>query len=250
MSNERTKLYQRVAAQIEDAIRSGQYAAGDRLPPERELAEMLKVSRPTVREAVIALEIRGLVEVRQGSGVYLCANPVPATAEPDLDVGAFELIEARLIVEGEAAALAAKVMSEDELQALDAIVARMEGAQAASGEELDFDRQFHQLIAEATRNTLVSQMVENLWTVREKSPLCQHLFAQARREGVNPRPDEHRAVLDALRRRDADGARQAMRQHLARVSEDLLAATELELIEKARGEIEARRRRLDLDRIA
>lgn len=87
-------------------------------------------------------------------------------------------------------------------------------------------------------------MIEQLWGIRESSPLCRHMFTQARRSGINPRPDEHRRILDALTRRDGDAARAAMRDHLRRVSEDLLVVTELELIERARQEIRDKRRRL------
>jgi DNA-binding FadR family transcriptional regulator len=97
------------------------------------------------------------------------------------------------------------------------------------------------LIAEATGNSLVRSVVEMLWTVRENSPLCVHMFEQARHEGVMPRVAEHQAIVDALEARDPQRAREAMRQHLRRVTEDLLRATELELIQRAQQEASARR---------
>lgn len=244
MTNQRSKLYQRVADQIEGAIRSGIHRPGSRLPAERELAEQFKVSRPTVREAVIALEIRGLVEVRHGSGVYVCENLPTNQPAAELNVGAFELVEARLMFEGEAAALAASVMTESELDRLGHILDRMEELDPASSDELALDKQFHLAIAEGTRNSLVEQAIEHLWDLREASPLCRHMFGQARRGGINPRPEEHRKIYDALRARDPEGARSAMRAHLARVSDDLLIVTELELIEKAKSEIDEKRRRI------
>ncbi|MFZ2997140.1 FadR/GntR family transcriptional regulator [Sphingobium sp.] len=241
---ERTKLYQRVALEIERGIRDGLHLPGSRLPPERDLAEQFSVSRPTVREAIIALEIRELVEVRHGSGVYVVVPPDNGGAAAELNVGAFELIEARLMFEGEAAALASAVMTDDELKQLKAILGRMEVANPASSVELSLDRAFHLAIAQGTKNSLIEQTIEHLWDLRESSPLCRHMFEQARQGGINPRPDEHRRIYDALVARNSDMARAAMRDHLTRVSEDLLAVTELEMIENAKKEIGHKRRRL------
>ncbi|WP_232493081.1 FadR/GntR family transcriptional regulator [Novosphingobium kaempferiae] len=240
----RLKLYQRVAQEIEQRISGGEYPPGTRLPPERDLAEAFEVSRPTIREAMLALEIRALVEVRHGSGVYV-VEQLPAASPPrELNVGAFELVEARLMFEGEGAALAARVMTDAQLHELDAILEQMEALDPASPEELALDRLFHMTIAEGTQSSLVAQAIEHLWDLREQSPLCRHMFQQARRSGINPRPGEHRRIYEALKAGDSDGARTAMRAHLTRVSEDLLAVTELELIEKARNEISEKRRRI------
>lgn len=238
------KLYQTVALRIEQGIRDGSYPLGARLPPERDLAEALAVSRPTVREAMIALEIRNLVEVKHGSGVYV--RDVPSTDDPhsELDVGAFELIEARIMFEGEAASLAALAMTDEELEQLRAILLAMEDTDPASAEELSLDRKFHLSIAKGTKNSLVEQTIEQLWDIRESSPLCRHMFNQARNSGINPRPSEHRRIHEALLARDGESAREAMRDHLRRVSEDFLVVTELELIEQAKREIGDKRRRL------
>lgn len=241
---ERLKLYQRVAQDIEQAIRTGMYPVGTRLPAERDLAEKFQVSRPTIREAMIALEMRELVEVRHGSGVYIAESLPTDRSTAELNVGAFELIEARIMFEGEAAALAATVMSDEEVDRVRIILEEMEALDPASAEELAFDRQFHMAIAEGTQSSLVAQTIEHLWDLREQSPLCRHMFEQARSEGINPRPDEHRRIYDALVRRDSEQARSAMRAHLMRVSEDLLAVTELQLIEKAKREIGEKRRRI------
>jgi GntR family transcriptional repressor for pyruvate dehydrogenase complex len=241
---ERLKLYQRLAQDLEHAIRTGQFAPGSRLPAERDLAEKFQVSRPTIREAMIALEIRKLVEVRHGSGVYVADKLPDGKSSLELNVGAFELIEARVMFEGEAAALAATVMSDDQVSELEDVLARMERLDPASEEELSLDRQFHMMIAEGTQSSLVAQAIEQLWDLREQSQLCRHMFEQARRLGINPRPEEHRRVFEAISVRDSEQARLAMRAHLLRVSEDLLAVTELELIEKAKREIVEKRRRI------
>ncbi|EIZ78654.1 GntR family transcriptional regulator [Novosphingobium sp. Rr 2-17] len=241
---ERSKLYQRVAREIERSIHTGHYTPGTRLPAERDLAERFGVSRPTIREAMIALEIREFVEVRHGSGVFVTAQLPAAKPDGELDVGAFELIEARLMFEGEAAALAATVMNDGELNRIRLLLERMEALDPASPEELALDRQFHLAIAEGTQSSLVAQAIEHLWDLRERSPLCRRMFEQARLSGITPRPDEHRRIYDALAQRNSDQARAAMRSHLTRVSEDLLAVTELEMIEKAKREIGDKRRRI------
>ena len=237
------KLYQRIANEIAAAIAQGRYKPGSRLSAERDLAEEFGVSRPTIREAMIALEMRGLVEARQGSGIYVTQAPPSGVLLPELDVGAFELNEARILFEGEAAALAAASIEEETLAALDRVLEAMEGEGGSAG-AVEADRQFHLLIAEATGNSLVRSVVEMLWDIRGKSPLCVHMFAQARREGVTPRVSEHRTIVDALRERDPQRARDSMRAHLRRVTEDLLAATELELIQRAHAEASAQRSRV------
>ncbi|ODP37815.1 FadR/GntR family transcriptional regulator [Sphingomonas turrisvirgatae] len=238
------KLYQRIADQIAGDIAAGRYAPGSRLPAERDPAETFAVSRPTVREAMIALEIRGLVGARKGSGIYV-ASPLPGTAgpSPELDVGAFELIEARTLFESEAAALAAAAIDEAQLSELRALLTQMD-AHDEAGDDLAADRRFHMIIAEATGNSLVASAVAQLWDVREQSPLCVHMFAQARRVGVTPRANEHQLVVDALAARDPQRAREAMRAHLRRVTDDLLEATKLDLIQKAQADYAAQRERV------
>jgi GntR family transcriptional repressor for pyruvate dehydrogenase complex len=237
------KLYQRVAESIATAIAKGRYAPGSRLPAERDLAEEFAVSRPTIREAMIALEIRGLVGARKGSGIYVTATPADLTSTPELDVGAFELIEARTMFEGEAAALAATAIDAQQLDELRKLLVEMERAGETSA-ALDVDKQFHLAIAKATGNSLVVSVVEMLWTTRERSPLCVHMFAKARREGVTPRVNEHQLIVDALAAHDPQVAREAMRSHLRRVTDDLLEATRLDMIEKAHADFAAQRQRV------
>lgn len=237
------KLYQRIADSIASAIAAGTYVPGRRLPAERDLAEQFGVSRPTVREAMIALEIRGLVGAKKGSGIYVNTAPVDSTSAPELDVGAFELIEARTLFEGEAAALAAAAISDDQVAELRDLLAKMDRARD-SDSAFDADKRFHLAIAEATGNSLIASVIERLWTVREQSPLCVHMFARARGKGVTPRVNEHELIVDALADRDPQAARDAMRTHLRRVTDDLLDATKLEMIEKAEADFAAQRQRV------
>lgn len=226
LSPDTRKLYQQVASTIMEAILSGKYKAGERLPSERDLAAAFKVSRPTIREAMIALEIRGLAETRHGSGIYISDHPPSHVGGTDLDIGAFELTEARRLFEGEAAALAATQISDECLAELETIIAEMDDENARKQQDWTADRRFHVTIARATRNTAIATVIENLLDMRHKSPLCVYMLEQARRVGVQPRVSEHRRILVALSRHDSRAARNAMRDHLARVIEDVLAATE------------------------
>src|SRR5437660_1962690 len=113
------RLYRQIADQLTRLITSGEFRRGERLPSERDLAVQLGVSRPSVREALIALEVEGLVEVRVGSGIYV-RNPANAKSRSELpaDTGPFELLRARWIIEGECAALAAKSINKAQLQGM------------------------------------------------------------------------------------------------------------------------------------
>lgn len=238
------KLYQQAAAAIAAAIERGDYRPGQRIPSERELADEHKVSRPTIREALIALEVTGLVRSRHGSGIFVVDNP-PADARPlSLDIGAFELTEARRLFEGETAALAALSISDADLERLEALVVEMEreNQEKVSGERAD--REFHLAIARATRNSAIVGVVESLWDARYNSPLCMHMLERARSVGVQPRIDEHLVILQGLRDRDPVAARAAMRDHLARVIDGLLDATEIDAMERTRAELEEKRNTL------
>ncbi|MEA2698933.1 MAG: hypothetical protein QOI66_3204, partial [Myxococcales bacterium] len=163
------RLYRQIAEQIRDLLASGQYALGARLPPERDMAAQLKVSRTSVREAIIALELAGLVEVRIGSGIYV--SRVPAAGQPlfeagDVGPGAFELLKARRIVEGEVAAEAAESIEPASLAALSQILDGMERAEPGSQAYDEGDRQFHIGIAEATHNGALTQTVRMYWDQR------------------------------------------------------------------------------------
>jgi GntR family transcriptional repressor for pyruvate dehydrogenase complex len=156
-------------------------------------------------------------------------------------VSAFELLEARGLLEGEAAALAAVTLSDADIAALEEILVQMEREnETQSGDEYA-DRQFHLKIAEITRNPAIVSATEHLWDLRHNSPLVEHTLDRARRNGLKPRIHEHRSILAALRARDPEAARKAMRAHLSRVVDDLLMATEIEAVERARVETAAKR---------
>lgn len=233
------KLYQNIIAALQADIAEGRFREGDRLPPERVLVERFQVSRLTIREAMIGMEILGLVSARRGSGVYVTAPPPGGLATSELDIGAFELTAARRVVEGETAALAASMASDEEIAELEAILGRMidennEGETLTHDEAAD--REFHLGIARATQNDALVLVVETLWQVRERSPLAMEMLRRSRSAGVKPQIDDHRAIVDAIAARDPDAARKTMRDHLGRVIENLLVVTEMDAINQVRRE--------------
>jgi len=216
-SIEPRRLYRQIADQIRTLIRSGEFPAGARLPPERDLARQLGVSRPSVREALIALEVEGLVEVRIGSGIYVQPgnNGAPAPKAPQAEAGPFELLRARYVIEGECAALAAKNAKKAQVEAIaDALAQMQKDFGAGEHQPLAPDRLFHMRIAEATGNGALVAVVNMLWEERTGPLYAQlehHYDSPALWEAAMA---EHRAVLKAIAARDAPGARTAMHRHL------------------------------------
>jgi len=215
-SIEPRRLYRQIADQIRALIRSGEFPAGARLPPERDLAKQLGVSRPSVREALIALEVEGLVEVRIGSGIYVMggeAKPGAAAAE-HAHAGPFELLRARYVIEAECAALAAKSAKRAQIVAIEEALAQMQRELEAEIRPLSGDRLFHLRIAEATGNGALVAVVKMLWEERTGT-----LYKQLERHYDSPAlwaaaMAEHRAVLKAIAAKDAPAARAAMHRHL------------------------------------
>jgi DNA-binding FadR family transcriptional regulator len=210
------RLYRRIAAQIVQLIRRGEYRPGERLPPERDLARLLKVSRPSVREALIALEVEGYVEVRVGSGVYV-AQRRPAMRRPDRasgDTGPFELIAARRLLESECAALAARLATPPQVKRMKAALAAMDRDRRRSVMPIENDRRFHLEIADACGNSALALTVRTLWDQRA-GPLFvtleHHFDTPTLWEAAIA---EHEAVMTAIEDHDAAAARAAMKRHM------------------------------------
>jgi DNA-binding FadR family transcriptional regulator len=216
-SIEPRRLYRQIADQIRTLIRSGEFSAGSRLPPERDLAKQLGVSRPSVREALIALEVEGLVEVRIGSGIYVqpAGDGAAALKTHEAEAGPFELLRARYVIESECAALAAKSAKKSQLQAIaDALDEMQREMEVDDHHPLHSDRLFHMRIAEATGNGALVAVVKLLWDERTGAlykQLEDHYDSPALWEAAMA---EHRAVLKAIAAKDPRGARAAMQRHL------------------------------------
>ena len=237
------RLYHSVAERIKAMIQDGAFPPGSRLPGERDLAEQLGVSRVTIREAQIALEAIGLLDIRVGSGVYVLRRS-SETAQAMPDVGAFELTEARSAIESEAAALAAATITDEELDKLDEIVSAMkEESDPNSPLASDEDRQFHLTIAKATKNNAMVETVERLWRIRTEKPDIKRAYDSICGIAPEKRLKEHRDIAVALRKRDAEKARNAMRTHFQCIIEAMLSATEAQAIEEARRRTQESRER-------
>lgn len=234
------KLYRQIADSIAAEIDSGRYKPGDRLPTERELAIQFGVSRPTLREALIALEILGMIEAKHGYGILVVENKGREAPISDSEIGAFELIEARRVFEGEVAAMAANLVTDEQITELERLIDQMEDPDQLKAEAAD--RDFHIAVANITGNGAMVACVENLWDWRYRSPLAKIILARAAHFGMAQRIDEHSGILNALRARSATQARQAMHDHMDRVIEHLLNATEVLAVESARQATHERRK--------
>lgn len=216
------RLYLQVAEQLAKPILSGELKTGDALPSERELAKRLEVSRPTIREAITTLEVMGLVQVRPGSGVYVKADVV-SPAQPENAPGPFELLEARRTLEPEVAAFAAERISDDQIEKLRQLLRRFSDATLDGTTLESIDRDFHVIIAKATRNSALEGLVRWLWDVRRQHNVSVRFYQHVRDRGLNPAVDDHRAILAALMARDGNAARQAVQKHLQGAVEELTA---------------------------
>jgi DNA-binding FadR family transcriptional regulator len=212
------RLYRQIAEQVRSLIAGGEFPPGSRLPAERDLAKQLGVSRPSVREALIALEVEGWVEVRTGSGVYVLERPGAlnghAVKVPATEWGPLELIRARRVIEGEIAALAATQAKRKHVAAIRDAVQAMQHDADRNVQPLDGDRAFHTAIAEAAGNVVLLETVQTFWDAR-RGPLFERLgdyfeTVPSWRMAIA----EHQAIVDAIAAKDADGARTAMQAHM------------------------------------
>ena len=215
------RLYLEVANQIEHLINSEQIKPGERLPSERELAVRFAVSRPTIREAMIALEIAGLVQIRTGSGIFVLNKRKSHTSGlRDEGPGPSEILEARRVLESETVALVAARISEQQIVNLEAALAEMEVEDAEGSVTEQADQRFHTIIAEASQNSALAETIRWLWELRNRSESSTIFHQRVREEGVHPSVEEHRRILNAIKRRDPVGARNAMQDHISRAIDD------------------------------
>lgn len=221
------RLFWQIVDQIEAKIDSGKFSPGSRLPPERVLAETFNVSRPTVREAIIALEVREKIEVKTGSGVYVLKK---AKNKQQHEINAFEVTQARALIEGEVAALAAASINESELEELEETLHAMQKGEYVE----EADRRFHHIIAHATRNKAMILAVENLWALRSLTPKIVDDYNSVCSKDSIKIIDEHTAIFNALKQGDVAQARQAMHNHFNRLINALFDAVETKALEEIR----------------
>lgn len=214
------RLYRQIAEQLRQLMASGEFAVGSRLPAERDLAAQLGVSRPSVREALIALEVEGMIEVRTGSGIYVqkTTSPKRASSRSDgntsAEWGPLEVMSARILVESEVAALAAQNAQKKDLQAIRGGLQQMKQAAARDEVPREGDEAFHEAIAQACGNSVLLDTVQRFWLAR-KGPLFERLGDYFEHPASwQAAIAEHQAVFDAIETHDAAAARKAMQKHL------------------------------------
>jgi GntR family transcriptional repressor for pyruvate dehydrogenase complex len=213
---ESRRLYQQIADQIRELITRGGFEAGTRLPPERDLAQQLGVSRPSLREALIALDVEGRVEVRSGSGVFVSdsrAEPAPRKTEA-IGESPSQLMEARSVIEGEIAVLACARVTEEHLARLRKVLKGMEAEIGQRRARVDLDREFHLTLAEMTGNSVLARLVGELFDERH-SPISAKISSRFESTRTwKAALKEHEAILRAIEERDPIAAQAAMRAHL------------------------------------
>jgi len=220
------RLYHKVANQILELIDSGVFPPGSRLPGERDLAEKFGVSRVSIREAEIALQAQGRLDIKVGSGAYVL-DGTGHLGRGLPKVGPFELTEARALFEAEAAALAAPIISKEALAELERLIQIMSGAIDSGGmSEEEADRLFHLTIAKATNNVAIVFTIENMWKMRTEAMELQTVYNSVCHSDTDLLEKEHRAILNALKSKNSIKARQTMRAHFTRLIEALLVASE------------------------
>jgi GntR family transcriptional regulator, transcriptional repressor for pyruvate dehydrogenase complex len=219
----RVKLYEEVAGRIRSLIASGELGPGQALPSERKLAEQFRVGRTVVREAIRQLEVSGLVESRHGGGNYVREVTVEHLVAPIATVlnGMVhlreELVDARLLFEPQMArAVAARATSED-LRGLEDIIRRQEERVANGRSGAEEDAEFHNLLARATRNTVVERIMEVIDGLLEDSQA--RLFRSVERSEISL--EGNRRILEAVVRHDQEAAQEAMVEHLEDIARNL-----------------------------
>jgi GntR family transcriptional repressor for pyruvate dehydrogenase complex len=209
------RLYQITADRLREHIRKHDIKPGSRLAPERDLAQLLGVSRPSLREALIALEIEGSVEIRMGSGIYVCEHLLGVKGKTlTLGESPSELMQARALIEGECVMLACLHGSKADYRYLQTCIDKMRDGVQKGIPALDDDRKFHQRLAKMSGNSTLVRIITSLFEERY-SPLSAHISEHSEnRQTWAAAVAEHEAILHAVQARDLIGAQTAMRQHL------------------------------------
>jgi GntR family transcriptional repressor for pyruvate dehydrogenase complex len=214
----RPRLYEVIVEQLCAYIEDNNLAEGDRLPAERDLAAKLGVSRASVSQALVALEVQGVLSVRHGDGAILVRRPTEERAIRALREHADripDIIEARVALEVNLAALAAARRTDAEMAAIDAAIAMMEAEVDAGDRGVLGDEMFHEAITAAAHSSLLAKLMHEI------SGLIRETRIESLSQQDRPRAslEGHRRIADAVRRKDADGASRAMADHIRMVSD-------------------------------
>ena len=218
-----SRLYEQIVQQIEGSIRKGELTEGSQLPAERDLAKQFGVSRTAVREAIKALQEKGLVDSLPGRGTFVTSGSsngmrrsldrIIKSGEPN---GWAYLVEVREILEPEIAALAAVRAQRQDITAMREALFVMDNAAWESDAYIEADLDFHLALAEAAANPIVLSLIDSIVELLREHRL--RIF------GVPGGPERgqqhHRRILESIKRHDPQGARAAMQAHLSQVRED------------------------------
>jgi len=226
------KVYMKIVEQITGLIEEGKLKPGDKLPPEHTLAEKFGASRPSVREALSALEILGVIESRGGKGNFIKNSfSLPSyrkkLKELEEEESPFELLEARKMIESQIASLAAQKATEEDIRAIQDSLDKMRRYLTDVHKVMEYDREFHINIAKAAHNSVLFSMMsyladglrEKLWVnLKEK---CYSLPGRSEKY-----IEEHARILEAIRNKNGKDASKEMCKHLENVEKDLLCEGE------------------------
>jgi DNA-binding FadR family transcriptional regulator len=211
---ESRRLYLQIADQVRSLIATGEFSPGSRLPAERELARQFGVSRPSMREALIALEVEGYVEVRPGSGIIV-TTPESGAQDCSGDEGPLEVLRVRSLIEGSVAEEVAKLIEQKDIAALERILVTMDNEATSAGRQ-SADREFHLYITAKLENKVLLRMVTGLLDQGERPWARQFAVHFDNVETWTAVLAEHRDIVAALATRKPERARKAMRNHLRR----------------------------------
>ncbi len=223
------KLSTAVTRQIELLILRGILRPGERLPAERELAERLGVSRPSLREGISDLQERGLLTSKAGAGIYVADVLGGAFSDALVrlfaahDEAVFDYLSFRRDMEGLAAERAAKLASDTDLQVIQAVYDKMEAAHTKRdpSDEARLDADFHLSIIEASHNVIMLHMMRSMYQLLREGVFYNRKIMFKRRTTRDVLLEQHRHINEALQNRDPDGARAAVEAHLSYVEDAL-----------------------------
>lgn len=223
------KVYIKIVEQIRSLIREGKLKLGDKLPPEQELAKKFGISRPSVREAICALEISGIVERQVGRGSFIKSNNYLSSFHDQIindleeEESPFELLEARKVLEVEFAGLASQKGTKKDITAIERAFNKMKSAVGDISKWLEYDQEFHREIAQAAHNNfLFSVMIKMNDLLQEKLWINMIKKVWDIPDYSKKSLKEHNEILVAIKHKNREKSRQKMHHHLAEVEKDIL----------------------------
>ncbi len=223
----KAKVYEEIVSKIKDMVEKGRFKSGDQLPVERELAEVFRVSRSSVREALRSLESQGFIESRQGDGTYIASQPVESLVSPLASVilkekvDQLELFEMRRMIEPDLAYLAAERATKEEIEMMKEVLDLQEEKIARGESGTDVDKSFHYIMARAAKNKVLLRITDNIIDLLAESRE-QYLQVEGRPQKSILR---HREVLEAIRAGDPERAEKCMLEHLMDIETSLFGTS-------------------------